>query len=94
MPDWQVTAARRALGLARSMILCGESMSPEAQAEIDAALHYLVPYDMSRPEPSRPARKPKRMSDARPVRVLPGITVAPHVAERWGVPPEDGDDAA
>lgn len=42
----------------------------------------------------RPAPKVAVMPDARPVRVLPGVTVAPHVAERWGVPPEDGDDAA
>lgn len=52
MPDWQVTAARRALALARSMVLSGERMSPAAEAEIDAALGYLVPYDSQRPEPA------------------------------------------
>ena len=50
MPDWQVTASRRALALARQMILGGESMSPQAEAEITAALRYLVPYDTSRPD--------------------------------------------
>lgn len=42
----------------------------------------------------RPTPTVAVMPDARPVRVLPGVTVAPHVAERWGVPSEDGDDAA
>jgi hypothetical protein len=34
----EVERLRRALSLARSMVLCGDAMSPRAEAEIDAAL--------------------------------------------------------
>jgi hypothetical protein len=36
----EISRLREALSLARSMILCGEQMSPQAEAMINDALHH------------------------------------------------------